>query len=269
MKTAVVVCSDCTSTNPAFNPCLRTTSFRSLVRLLISSLSRVLYTMVSKYICSAAVGRTSGIIFVTLAWAVFIVTFLRICTRFSALYWMPHRHPSCSYKSIIAANEATRAESGVRMGFVIHSHQLFDTCLRVALGSGEGDVAEKLLNRAQVRAIRQKMGGERVAQRVRMQFPVHIREPRVRFHNYANRFGGQPAAAVIQKNSRRIGFRAWMRQKLFAQRQVSFQRLLRFSAVGNHALFAALSQHANHLPRAIQVPQREADKLADADPRSV
>jgi len=112
-ENAVAVCSDCTSRNPA--------SIRACAPLHSGSL----------------------VILINFGLGGFHRDLSSYLYGFSALNWMQHRHPSCSYKSIMAANEAIGAESGVRMGFVVHRHQLFDTCLRVALGSGEGDVAEK------------------------------------------------------------------------------------------------------------------------------
>ena len=69
---------------------------------------------------------------------------------------------------------------------VVHRHELADAGLRVSLRGRKRDVAEKFLNGAKVRAIGKQMRGKRVAQRMRMQAPVDITEPRVFFHEHAH-----------------------------------------------------------------------------------
>ena len=58
--------------------------------------------------------------------------------------------------------------SSVRVGFVVHSHQLPDARLRVALRRRKGGVAQQLLNRAQIGAVVQQMRSKRVPQRMWM-----------------------------------------------------------------------------------------------------
>ena len=124
-------------------------------------------------------------------------------------------------------------------------------------------MAEQLLDGAQVRAVGKQMRGERVAQRVRMQVPVHVGEPRVTFHELADGFAGQTPSAMIQEHGLGAGLGARMLEKLGAQRQVSFQRLLRFRTVRNHAFLAPFAQDAKHLSRAVEVSDSEPDEFAD------
>ena len=67
------------------------------------------------------------------------------------------------------------------MRFVIHIHELLNTGLRVSLRRRKRDVTQKLLNRAEIGSVSQKMRGECVAERMRMKVPIHICKTRVSF----------------------------------------------------------------------------------------
>ncbi len=61
-------------------------------------------------------------------------------------------------------------------------------------------MAQQFLNGAEVRAIGEKMCGECVTQRMRVQVPIDIHETDVFFDDTADGTLGQAAAGEIQKN---------------------------------------------------------------------
>ena len=83
----------------------------------------------------------------------------------------------------------------MRMRFVIHIHELLNAGLCVALRRRERDVAEQLLNRAEVRAIGEQVRGEGVAERVGVKIPIDVGEARVFFYDRAN--GARPETVSI------------------------------------------------------------------------
>src|SRR5580700_1925534 len=96
-------------------------------------------------------------------------------------------------------------ESGVGVCLVVDFHQLADGSVRVFLCGGKRLVAEKLLNRAEVGAIGEKMSGKGVAQRVRMEVPVHVGDANVLLDNAADRALGEAAAGIVQEDSVDVG----------------------------------------------------------------
>ncbi len=66
-------------------------------------------------------------------------------------------------------------------------------------------MAEQFLDRAQVRAVSQKMRGKGVAQRVRMQVPIRIYEADVFFHDAADGALRESPSSIIQEH--RFGVR--------------------------------------------------------------
>src|SRR5271165_6743670 len=69
---------------------------------------------------------------------------------------------------LLLGKEPALALVGMRMGAVVHLHHVLDRKLRIALRSGKPLVAEHLLDGAQVSALLQHVGAERMTQRVRM-----------------------------------------------------------------------------------------------------
>ena len=84
---------------------------------------------------------------------------------------------------MIAARLSSQASSGqnsgVRVRFVVNLHQLPDGRVRILLRCRERLMSQQLLNRPEVRAIRQQMRRKRVPQRVRMQVPINVHEPHI------------------------------------------------------------------------------------------
>ena len=93
------------------------------------------------------------------------------------------------------------------MGLIIHFHEPADGSVSIFLCGGERSVAQQFLNSAQVSAIGEKMRGEGVAQRVRMQAPIDAREFYIFIYNSTDAARGESAAGMIQKNCERLNFR--------------------------------------------------------------
>ncbi len=162
------------------------------------------------------------------------------------------------------------------MGFVVDVHQLADGGMGVFLRGGERLVAEKFLDGTKVGTIGQKMRGERVAERVRMQIPIHIDQANVFFDDATHGTLREAAAGVIQKN--RFGVRRGaaagararrLQQKFLAQRPVFIESFLSFAAVRYDALFVALAADPQHAFVLVDVDQVETSKFADAEAGSV
>ena len=96
--------------------------------------------------------------------------------------------------------ESDRERSGVGVGFVVDVHELADGGVGVFLRGGERLVAEEFLDGAKVSAIGEKMGGEGVAERVRVKVPVDVDETDIFFDDAANGTLGETAAGVIQED---------------------------------------------------------------------
>src|SRR5258706_7249495 len=165
--------------------------------------------------------------------------------------------------------------SSVRVGFVVDVHQLADGGVRVFLRGGEGLVTEKLLNGAKISAIGEKMRGEGVTQRVRVQIPIHVSQANVFFDDTADGTLRQPTASVIQKDRFTVRgtsappSRTCLQEQLFANGPISFQRLLRFAAVGHDAFVVAFAAYTQHFLATIHVDEVQSSQLADAQARCV
>src|SRR5262245_6323693 len=106
----------------------------------------------------------------------------------------------------------------------------------VALGGAEARVAEQLLDRAQIGAARQQVGGEAVTQRVRAAAARERDVPHALRDQRSNTAAAQPAAARVQEE--RVAARLEPRPLL----EPGLKGLLRAPAEEHHALLAALAQ---------------------------
>src|SRR5438552_2409971 len=86
------------------------------------------------------------------------------------------------------------------MCLVVDVHQLADRSVRVFLRGGKRLVAEQLLNGAEIGAISQQVRSKSVAQRMRMQVPVHVGKANVFFYDAPDRPLRQPATSIVQEN---------------------------------------------------------------------
>ena len=115
----------------------------------------------------------------------------RILLPGDAFFW--HHFAVAELSLMTSPREVLR----VRMGLVVDIHQLADGGVRVLLSSRKRPVAEQFLNCAEIGAIGKQMRGECVPQRVRMQIPVHIREPNVFFHDTSDGALRQATPGII------------------------------------------------------------------------
>ena len=95
--------------------------------------------------------------------------------------------------------------SRLRMRLVVDGHQVRERDLGIFLRGGELRVAEQFLDGAQIGAVAQKVRGVGVAQAVRMNGRIARDHAGVEFHDAARAAIGEPAAAMIQKQSALAG----------------------------------------------------------------
>ena len=151
------------------------------------------------------------------------------------------------------------------MGFVVDVHELADGGVGVFLSGGEGLVAEEFLNGAEVGAIGEEMSGEGVAERVRVQVPIHVDETDVFFDDAAYGTLGETAAGVVEEDGfgvRCVAMAAaggrGLQEELFAERPILFESFLGFGAVGDDALLVAFAADAQDAFFLIDVDEVEA-----------
>src|SRR5260221_6843709 len=176
----------------------------------------------------------------------------------------------------VGARASPLARLRVRVRLVVNFHQLPDRGVRVFLRRRQRLVPQQLLNRSQIRAIRQQMRRECVAQGMRVQVPIDVRQLDVLLYDSPHRTLRQPPARVIQK--RRIGARrrpphastaGGLQQELFPKWPVFVQRLLRLRPVRHDAFLVALPAHAQHLLFPLHVFQVQARELAHTQSRGI
>ena len=97
-----------------------------------------------------------------------------------------------------------RSLFGPRMGLIVDMYHLLDRKLSVALRGRKALVAEHLLNRAQVRALFQHVSSERMPQGVWMHIRRQAFGHRDLLDDPAHAAGGEPAAAKVDQQGRRI-----------------------------------------------------------------
>jgi hypothetical protein len=150
----------------------------------------------------------------------------------------------------------------VRVGAVVDRHEVIERHLGVDLRRRQRSVAEELLDRAQVGAAVEEMGGVGVAQRVRR----HRRHPA----SAASRRRWRCTERGVRRPPRAL--RKSGTAAAAAQRDVGIDRRHRLAVERDETLLAALA--AAHLderavPVALDVAVVEAAALRDAQPRAV
>src|SRR5712692_8338218 len=134
---------------------------------------------------------------------------------------------------------------------------------------------EQLLNRTEVRAIREQVGGKRVAQGMRVQIPVNVREPCILLNNASNRTLSQTAACIIQEDgfslqrSPPANGTSRPLHELFAVGPVSVQCLLSLGAVKHNSLLIAFASHVQDTWFPLDVSRIETGELANTQACSV
>jgi hypothetical protein len=157
------------------------------------------------------------------------------------------------------------------VGFVVDVHELADGGVGIFLSGGERLVAEEFLNGAEVGAIGEKMRGERVAERVGVQVPIHVDEADVFLDDAAYGTLGEAAANVIEEDGfgvRGIAMAAaatgGVQEEFFAERPILVEGFLGFGAVGDDAFLVAFAADAEDTFFLVKVGVIEAGEFADA-----
>src|SRR5712664_580027 len=87
----------------------------------------------------------------------------------------------------------------VRVRLIVGALQLLPTDVGVPLGGGETGVAQQLLDAADIRPRPQKVGGERMSERVRANLAHQSASADISIQVPGHTPPGQPTAAMIQK----------------------------------------------------------------------
>jgi len=137
-------------------------------------------------------------------------------------------------------------------------------------------IRDRFLDCAEVRAVRQEMGGKGVAEGMWVQVPVYVDKADIFFDDAAYGALGQAASGVVQKDGGGVRGRAavgagtrYVQQEFLAQRPVFFKGFLGFAPVGNDPFFIAFAADAENAVALIDVDQVEAGEFADAQTRGV
>src|SRR5687768_11489356 len=85
------------------------------------------------------------------------------------------------------------------MRLLVDLNQLGCVHMRVSLCRAQASVAEQLLNRAQVRAVRKQMGRKGMSQRVRADTELRAAQRNVPPHQSIDAAGRQAAAAIVEE----------------------------------------------------------------------
>jgi hypothetical protein len=152
------------------------------------------------------------------------------------------------------------------VGVEIHVFQPFGRELRVQLGRCDVRVPEHLLQRAQVAAAGQQVGGEGVAQRVRAHLAGEPRGGRVALDDLVEPLARETVATVVDEQP---CLEAVADQLRAAVAEVGAERSRRGPADGDHPLLRALAAGTQDAPLQVQVADLEIDRLRGAQPACV
>src|SRR5262247_3853734 len=187
-------------------------------------------------------------------WRTAITVVERICSR--RVSWRLDREPALSRGPEKDAAWHRTAPfyplrsfcAGARMGDVVHAHELVGTHVGVALGRRQAAMAEQLLDHSKIGAGVQKMGRERVAQRVRAHAPSDPGRRSAPPHDRVQRAHAEPRAArVLEERAPAPA----------ASLEMRGERAGGPAAVRHDPLLLALAEHADRLLRAVDVVEVE------------
>ena len=149
---------------------------------------------------------------------------------------------------------------GQGVGLIVDGHEVVQRDARVALGGRELGVAEEFLDRAEVGAVAEQVGGVGVTESMGVEAGVAVGEETVFFDEQLDAAGGETGAAAVDEQS-----------ILFcrADGEVKVERFGGFRGVGHEAFLAALAADAEPAFGAVEVFEVEADALADAEAAAV
>ena len=162
------------------------------------------------------------------------------------------------------------------MGFVVDFHELTDGGMSVFLRRGEGLVAQQFLDSAKIGAVRQKMSGKSMAERMGMQVPIDVGEANVFLDDTSHGALREAASGVVEENGLKMGnlsltgtVSSPLLQELFTERPVFFERGLCLLTVRNDALLVTFAADAEDPLFLIDVQKVQASQFADTEPRGV
>src|SRR5215207_1383482 len=173
------------------------------------------------------------------------------------------RRPStagASWRRIVSTSgsSGTHVGSSTRVRPEVDVLQPFAREVGVELGGRDVCVAEHLLDRAEVAAAREQVGGEGVPERVR----AHpVREPgglRVPANDLVEALAGEMAAAEVHEQ---VHLRRPLDELRPAALEVDAKRLQRRLPDGHHALLRALAARAQDALVDVHVHQLQTDRL--------
>ena len=93
---------------------------------------------------------------------------------------------------------------GVRVCFIVDVHELADRGVCVFLRCRERLVAEEFLDGAKIGAVGKEMGSKRVAQRVRVEVPIHVDEAKIFLDDTADGTLRETPPRVIEEDGFRM-----------------------------------------------------------------
>jgi hypothetical protein len=147
------------------------------------------------------------------------------------------------------------------------SHQMRQIDLGVDLSCREGAVAEELLDRSKIHSRLQKMGGERVPQRMRVKM-IEIGGSADRVVELtADRAVAEATPALVDEQ--RVSLAGDTSPPAGAFGKIELDGLRRWPAKGHEALLAPLAAHPDQPLTELDVAEVESYELPDAEPRGV
>ena len=131
------------------------------------------------------------------------------------------------------------------MAALVGLQQMPGVDVRIALGSGEARVAQKLLDRPEIRASLEEVCGEAMAQRMGTHASLERDSPDPSREYSADRTICQSTARTIreQRHDRIISV-----YRQISGTEVYVQRASRLDTKRDYTLFSALTQNADHPP---------------------
>lgn len=149
----------------------------------------------------------------------------------------------------------------------MNRHQMRQVDLGIDLCRGEGAVAEELLDRAKVHSRLQKMGGESVTQRVRMEM-VEIRSVADGVVELpADRPIAEAASALVDEKGFTLAGDTATPTGAFGE--IDLEGLPCWPAERDEALFAPLAAHSNHPLTELDISEVKGHEFANAEPCGV
>jgi hypothetical protein len=153
------------------------------------------------------------------------------------------------------------------MAAPVNRHQVREVDRGVDLGGGKRAVAEELLDRPQIHSRLEKVGGEGVPQRVRVEMVEVCSAADGGVELSSDRAVTDASSTLIDEEGIvLVGHTAAPPRTV---REIRLDRLGRRSAEGHQPFFAALAANADHPLSELEVSEIEGDELTDAEPSGI